>query len=85
MKIIPEYPKKEVEYQRKVIQAIYPQKLVFNDVGYRTPKRHPGAALISLVGKELSKSKNGKELDFSSLSHLVIPLGFEPRTTTLKV
>ncbi len=69
MKIISEYPKKEVKYQRKVIQAIYPQKLVFNGVGYRITKRHPGVSLISLVGKELDKSKNGKELDF-----LVFPI-----------
>ncbi len=83
--IVPLYANSGVEFQRQLISAIYPQKLVFNGVEYRTPKFNPGAKLIELVNKELAKNKNGKELDFSNLSHQVISLGFEPRTPTLKV
>ncbi|NTE23967.1 hypothetical protein G6M26_36070 [Agrobacterium tumefaciens] len=76
--IISGYPKQPDSFQRKFINAIYPQKLVFDDVTYRTPKANPGIALISIVNRKLSKNKNGKELCFSSLSHQVIPLGFAP-------
>ena len=31
---------------KKFINAIYPQKLVYDDVTYRTPKANPGVALI---------------------------------------
>ncbi len=85
VKIVSKYPKQSVSFQRKFINAIYPQKLVFDDVTYRTPKANPGFALISLINSELAKNKNGTNQMFSDLSHKVIPLGFEPRTTTLKV
>ncbi|WP_457270360.1 recombinase family protein [Pedobacter sp. UYEF25] len=85
LKIVTEYSKQPVSFQRKFVNAIYPQKLVFDNCTYRTTKTNPGVALIALINKELCRNKNGIELDFSSLSHQVIPLGFEPRTTTLKV
>jgi hypothetical protein len=52
---------------------------------YFVQGQHEPLILISFVNNKLAENKNGKELDFSSLSHQVIPLGFEPRTTTLKV
>ncbi|MFP5081655.1 recombinase family protein [Pedobacter sp. JCM 36344] len=85
LKIVYKYPEQTVSFQRKFVNAIYPQKLVFDNGTYRTTKTNPGIALIALINKELCRNKNGIELDFSSLSHQVIPLGFEPRTTTLKV
>lgn len=78
MKVVADYPKKSVEFKRKVVCAIFPQKLIFDEVAYRTPKVNVGASLISLVNSKLSQNKNGTELDFSSLSHQVIPLGFAP-------
>ncbi len=41
--------------------------------------------LIYQKNSELSGKKIGTNLLFSDLSHVVIPLGFEPRTHTLKV
>ena len=38
--------KQQVSFQKKFINAIYPQKLVFDDVAYRTTKTNPGVALI---------------------------------------
>ena len=32
--IVPMYPKKEINFQRQFISAVYPQKLVFDGVGY---------------------------------------------------
>lgn len=78
VKVVSKYPKQTVTFQRKFVNAIYPQKLVFDDETYRTPKTNPGVALISFVNRKLAENKNGKELDFSSLSHQVIPLGFTP-------
>ena len=77
LKIISGYPKQPVTFQRKFINAIYPQKLVFDDMTYRTPKANPGASLISFVNNKLAENKNGKELDFSSLSHQVPKRRFE--------
>ena len=52
-------------------------KLVFDDENYRTLKTNPGVALISFINRKFAENKNGKEVDFSSLSHQVIPLGCE--------
>jgi site-specific DNA recombinase len=42
-------------------------------------------ALLLNTDKASSQNKNGTEKIFSLQSHLVIPLGLEPRTPTLKV
>ena len=85
MRVTDNFANHSIEFQRKLINVIYPQKVMPKNGKFRTALMNRGAALIGLVNKELAKNKNGKELDFSSLSHEVIPLGFEPRTTTLKV
>ena len=75
----------DIEVQRNIISTIYPFKLIFENEACRTPRVNEGVDAIFQINKVLAENKNGTELDFSSLSHQVIPLGFEPRTTTLKV
>jgi hypothetical protein len=78
LKIVYKYPEQTISFQRKFVNAIYPQKLVFDNGTYRTTKTNPVIAIIALINKELCRNKNGIELDFFSLSHQVIPQGFEP-------
>gem|GEM_PF-5182576 len=50
-----------------------------------TAKINAVVSLICNVGEDLKGEKKGKETFLSCPSHSVIPLGFEPRTPTLKV
>jgi site-specific DNA recombinase len=75
----------EVQRQRGIVATIYPHKFELQNSECRTPLTNSGAAFIYNLNGILGQKKNGTELDFTSLSHQVIPLGFEPRTTTLKV
>lgn len=77
MTITDEYSKSTVEFKRQYIHVLFPQKIVYENGTYRTPKTNSEATLMSLVNSELRKNKKGTELDFTSLSHHVIPLGCE--------
>ena len=79
------YSEGKIEQKRKIIDAIYPQKLEIEKGEYRTPYVNEGADLIYLINSELSEIKNGTELGFSSLSHRVTPLRIELRTHRLRV
>ncbi|WP_426330223.1 recombinase family protein [Pedobacter sp. R-06] len=79
------YQEGDVVCKRKIIGSIYPEKVIFDGFGFRTKRVNQVFELISLIHKHLKGKKNGTSLDLSNLSQEVIPLGFEPRTTTLKV
>ena len=80
-----QYERANLDTKQKLIGSIFPEKLVFENNEYRTKN------MMSVVYKICSKinafgaNKNGTDVDFSTQSHRVIPLGFEPRTLTLKV
>ena len=79
------YSEADIEIKRKIISTLFPEKLEIENEGYRTPKVNEGAEFIYQLNKVLAENKIGTDCNINNLSHKVIPLGFEPRTTTLKV
>ena len=65
--------------KRELIGSIFPEKLVFDGKTYRTAKVNAAVRLIYSMDAAFRRNKNGTSLDFSDLSHQVIPLGLEPR------
>jgi hypothetical protein len=51
LKIVYKYPEQTVSFQRKFVNVIYTQKLIFDNGTYRTTKTNPGIALIALINK----------------------------------
>lgn len=79
------YSEADVTKKREVIGSIYNEKLTFDGFEYRTAQTNEAARIIYQINNELREKKYGKAVNISMLSHMVIPLGFEPRTPTLKV
>ncbi|GGH25144.1 integrase [Sphingobacterium alkalisoli] len=79
------YETSTLERKRNIIGSMFPEKLVFDGTRHRTARINRGVELIYLKSNKLEGKKNGTNQCFSDLSHEVIPLGFEPRTHTLKV
>lgn len=74
-----------VEQRRRLIGSIFPEKLCFDESGYRTARLNEAVRLIYKLGTAFSEKEKGQTGDFTSLSHQVIRLGLEPRAHTLKV
>lgn len=64
---------------------MFPKFLSFCNTRHRTPKINSVPRHIYQNTSKLWGNKKGTNLLFSDLSQDVIPLGFEPRTHTLKV
>ena len=79
------YENGNIEEKRKILGSIFPEKLTFDGVQHRTTRINELLNLIYQKNSELYGNKKGTNLLFLDLSHQVIPLGFEPRTHTLKV
>jgi site-specific DNA recombinase len=79
------YCKSDHYGKRKLIGSIYPEKFTCEDLKVRTAKTGEIFSFIYLINSELRGKKNGTSDKFYRLSQEVIPLGFEPRTPTLKV
>jgi site-specific DNA recombinase len=71
--------------KRQIAGSIFPEKLIFDGENYRTAKLNEAVQLIYTLDAAFREKENGTSIDFSNLSHEVIPLGLEPRTHTLKV
>jgi site-specific DNA recombinase len=71
--------------KRKLLGSIYPEKFNLEQLKVRTAKRGEVFQFIYMINNMLSTNKNGTNSNFLRLSQEVIPLGFEPRTPTLKV
>ena len=79
------YIEASAEIKHRIFRLIFKENLVFENEGLRTGKVSDVVLLMAQIIKDLSEDKNGTSQNFSVLPHQVIPLGFEPRTTTLKV
>jgi len=66
--------------KRNIIGSIYPEKLCFDGLHYRTAKMNEAARLMFLINSQLGSKKNRTKLDFSSLSNSVAGAGLEPTT-----
>src|SRR5690554_2725319 len=79
------YENGDIEERRLIVSSMFPDFLEFDGTQHRTPRLNSAIALIYQNVSKLRSKKNGTSLSFLDLSQDVIPLGFEPRTHTLKV
>lgn len=79
------YEKADIQGKRQIIGSIYPEKLVFEENGYRTARINEAVSLIYKIDKAFRQNKKGQASLKTDLSNEVIPLGLEPKTHTLKV
>ncbi len=74
------YNESETRVKRNIIGSIYPEKLCFDGLHYRTAQMNEAARLMFLINSKLGAKKNRTKLDFSSLSDSVAGAGLEPTT-----
>jgi site-specific DNA recombinase len=79
------YEKGSVTQRRNIIGSMFPEKLTFDGIQYRTTRINETINLISMIDKKIVGKKKGTNLNISDLSQEVNWLGLEPRTHTLKV
>jgi site-specific DNA recombinase len=79
------YEKGDTIKKRQIAGSMFPEKLTFDGKIFRTARVNEAVSLIYTLDVAFRENKNGTSIDFSNLSHEVIPLGLEPRTHTLKV
>lgn len=63
---------------------MYPEKLTFDGMSYRTSRLNEAVELIYKLGEGFSENKKGQISNKTDLSSLVGLLGFEPRQTESK-
>jgi site-specific DNA recombinase len=73
-----------IREKRKMIGSMFPEKIKISDGVLRTTRLNSVMELILLNNKELKGQKKGQNRKKSTLSRLVIQLGFEPRTLSLE-
>ena len=79
------YSQADLQAKQQIVGSIFPEKLIFENNQYRTPRLLFAFSRILSNNAASKGNKNGTEVFYLPQSHLVIPLGFEPRTPTLKV
>ena len=84
------YFEAEIGLKREIIAAIFPEKLIYDEKGYRTPRLNEGVELICLINSELHKIKNETNSIKTDLSREVLPTRFElismvPETIILSI
>ncbi|WP_304067081.1 recombinase family protein [Pedobacter glucosidilyticus] len=72
------YRNADVKRKRKLISSIYPGKLDFDGIRYRTLQTNVFTDTILLINKNLEGIKKGKDSDFKNLSLMVARRGIEP-------
>ena len=63
--------------KQRIISAFYPEKLIFENSGYRTPKTLRVLELMSRTGEGFKRNKKGKKTEISVSSLEVDPERFE--------
>ena len=66
--------------KQQIIGSIYPEKLVFENYGYRTTNVNEAVTLICMTGKGSKGTKKGMASKIGSQSYRVTPQGLEPWT-----
>ncbi|TKC04465.1 recombinase family protein [Pedobacter frigoris] len=72
------YINAEVDDKRRIVCALYPEKLQFDGSTYRTPRPNGVIEVIALINSQLEGIKKGKEAQFEPLSLIVARRGIEP-------
>ena len=72
------YHSKDTVAKQRIVSSIYPEKLIFDKSGYRTPKTLNVLSLLSRFGEASKGNKKGKDAKFSNPSLRVVAKGFKP-------
>ena len=78
------YAEADTKRKREIIGSMYPEKLTFDGIGYRTSRLNEAVELIYKLGEGFNENKKGQISNETDLSSLVVPRGFEPRHTESK-
>lgn len=69
------YLKAENDEKRQIVGSMYPENILFDGKGHRTPRMSEPLGLILLINKRLSGIKKGEKLCLKNLSPLVARRG----------
>ena len=69
----------DIRKKRQIIGSIYPEKLIFDGINYRTARLNEAIELIYSIDKGFNERKNGQTPEIIDLSKQVTRPGFEPR------
>jgi site-specific DNA recombinase len=72
------YSNATLEGKQKMLGSIFPEKLVFEKGKYRTTQPNEILTLLCNNNNGFGEKKKGQEANFSNLSLMVTPTGFEP-------
>jgi site-specific DNA recombinase len=72
------YKQAAIEVKSKIVSSIFPEKLIFTEKKYRTPKINEVLALITSNINHLGIPKKQKAAKIDSLHHMASPGGIEP-------
>ncbi len=72
------YEEADTKRKREIIGSMYPEKLTFDGISYRTSRLNEAVELIYRLGKGFSENKKGQISNKTDLSLLVDLYGFEP-------
>ncbi len=78
------YENGSVAQKRKIVGSIFPEKLTFDGLHYRTTRINEALCVLQMITSKLRGKKNGKSPFSSDLSHEVIRIGFEPMALILE-
>ena len=82
--ILESYKSGSVQDKMELLSSIFPERFTFEENKVRTQSINPAFALILKYSGELKQNKKGQKSYNALLTHLVIWLGLEPRTLSLK-
>ena len=75
---------KNTDVKQKIVGSMFPEKLVFENNEYRTPKLNKAVEILCKTSKDFKGTKKGKNLQFVNSSLGVTPIGFEPMAHSLE-
>ncbi len=79
------YKSKNTAVKQRIVGSLYPEKLIFENSGYRTPKPNNIVRLLDRFSADFRGNKKGKVVDFNKPSPGVVPTGIEPVTQGFSV
>jgi site-specific DNA recombinase len=78
------YAEADTKRKREIIGSMYPEKLTFDGMSYRTSRLNEAVELIYKLGVGFNENEKGQTVKKTGLSFLVGLRGFEPRQTEPK-
>ncbi len=72
------YTQRDTAIKQRIVSSIFPEKLIFENNSYRTPKINSAVTLLCRTDEASKGNKKGKDNFFNYPSLGVDPEGFEP-------